>query len=128
MNIDWTHIVAAIGAATVGAVGTWLVKVWRAGYSAGKKDEGIRTLRSEFQNAMTDAIAKSEERFEEKVEELVSHFQETFQGLRQKINNVELDTERYFLRKDSFDDFRTEYRDDMRILMEKVDRLSGQRQ
>ena len=67
---------------------------------------------------MSEKFAKkiddAELRIEQKVEEGTSMFDETLKGLRQKINDVELDTEKYFLRKNEFDDFRKEYREDTR--------------
>lgn len=51
-------------------------------------------------------------------------FGETLKGLRQKINDVELDTERRFVAKDDFNDFREEYREDMRDLKKKIDAMA----
>ena len=52
----------------------------------------------------------------ESKEALVEQFKESFSGLRQKINDVELDAQKTFVNKDDFKEFREEYRDDMRDL------------
>ncbi len=54
--------------------------------------------------------------------ELANQFDETLKALRQKINDVELSTAKYFVAKGEFDDFRYEFREDMRDLKSKIDR------
>ena len=99
MNWEWAHAVAAIIGAIFGAVGGIFVGGYRVG---------------QIEGALQLSIAAGEKRIEAKLEEGVHDFDETLKGLRQKINDVELDTERRFLQKGEFDDFRKEYREDIR--------------
>lgn len=48
--------------------------------------------------------------------------------MRQKINDVELNSERRFLPKDDFGAFREEYREDMKRIFEKLDNLPRAKQ
>jgi hypothetical protein len=46
--------------------------------------------------------------------------------LRQKINDVELDSERRFLPKQEFHDFREEYRENTNRIFDKLDQITKQ--
>ena len=70
------------------------------------------------------AISESETKIEEKVDLARESFDETLKGLRQKINDVELNSERSFVAKGDFDDFRKEYREDMRDLKSSIAAIS----
>jgi hypothetical protein len=107
MNFEWLH--AVVAGALVGAASGIFAGGWRLGRIEGR-------LKLNFQ----EAIAVSEKRIEEKVDEARKSFDETLKGLRQKINDVELDSERRFLPKDDFNDFRDEYREDMRDLKDMI--------
>lgn len=72
--------------------------------------------------ALQEAVSMSEKQIESKIEEARQSFDETLKGLRQKINDVELDAERRFLLKNDFNDFREEYREDIRDLKALVGR------
>ena len=111
-GLEWAHAAAAIIGAMFGAAASIFTGGWRLGRIESR-------LKLHFQ----EAINESEKRIEEKVERAGSNFDETLKGLRQKINDVELDTERRFLLKDSFDDFREEYREDIRRIFDKLDHL-----
>lgn len=80
-------------------------------------DSKIRVLGDEMRKAMADHERASEGR----VDLLVEQFQESFNGLRRQIDNDRLYTEREFMRKEDFRDFRDEYREDMREIKEKID-------
>lgn len=111
MDLQWAHAVAAIlGVVAGGASG-----IFSAGWWMGRIEARMKL---HFQKSVTD----SEKRIEDKVEQVAVGFDETLKGLRQKINDVELDAERRFLLKNDFNDFREEYREDMRDLKALVGR------
>jgi uncharacterized protein YjbJ (UPF0337 family) len=113
MNIDWVHVVVALVSAIFGG-GTGLAAgVWRVARIEGK-------VKDDFKKC----IDETRDDIEAKVEALVGQFQDTFAALRQKINDVELQTERLFVSKSGFDEFRKEYREDMSSLMRKIDHIT----
>ena len=101
MDIQWMHAAAGILGALCGAIGGIFVGGYRVG-----KIEGKLTL----------SIAESEKRIEDKVDIATAAFDETLKGLRQKINDVEKDALLRYLPKEEFNDFRGEYREDIREL------------
>lgn len=114
MNLEWAHAFAAIIGAVFGMVGSIFTGGWRLGRIESR-------LKLHFEQAMNE----SERRIEEKLEEGRQAYDETLKGLRQKINDVELDTERRFVAKDDFNDFREEYREDMRDLKKSIADMSA---
>lgn len=105
MNLEWGHAFAAIVGALFGAISSIFTGGWRLGRIEPR-------LKLHFEQA----ISESEKRIEEKVDQARDAFDETLKGLRQKINDVELNSEKRFLPKEEFNDFRQEYREDMRDL------------
>jgi hypothetical protein len=105
MNLDWVHLIIGLISAVFGAAGGLIAGVWRIAHIE-------QSIREDFQKA----ISRTEHQIEGKVEALVTQFQDTFQALRQKINDVEMDTVKGYVAKGDFDDFRAEYREDMRDL------------
>jgi uncharacterized protein YktB (UPF0637 family) len=113
MNFEWIHVAIGIISAFIGAVGGLIAGVWRVAHIEQKMREDFKV-----------SIDKLKDDNETKVESLVGQFEESFKALRQKINDVELNTEKHFLSKDGFNDFRREYREDMNKLMEKIDAMN----
>jgi hypothetical protein len=105
MSLEWAHAFAVILGALLGAGAT----IFYCGRWVGRVEERLKTN-------FRKAIEESEKKIEERVVLAQTSFDETLKGFRQKINDVELDTERRFLQKGEFDDFRKEYREDMRDL------------
>ena len=70
----------------------------------------------ELRKAITQEIAEATHELHERMENETNHFDETLRGLREKINEVELHIERKFVDKEDFNDFRKEWREDMREL------------
>jgi len=48
-----------------------------------------------------------------------------FSAIRQKINDVEINAERSFVSKRDFDEWRSEYREDMRDLKQSIASIAG---
>lgn len=112
MNVEWAHALAAIIGALFGAAGS----IFTGGFRLGK-------IESRLKLHFNEAVSESEKRIEAKVGEAQHSFDETLKGLRQKINDVELETVRGFVAKGDFDDFRAEYREDMRDLKKSISEI-----
>lgn len=108
-DLEWAHAIAALLGAVGGAAGGIFAGGWRLGRIEGR-------LKLSFQAH----INESEKRIEDKVEQARDAFDETLKALRQKINDVELGTERNFVPKNDFEDFRKEYREDMRDIKASI--------
>lgn len=106
---DWLHAVTGLIGAFFGAAAGLITGVWRVARIE-------PAIRSDFEKGVDAA----EKRVESKMDATAQHFDETLKGLRQKINDVELSAERRFLLKDDFNDFREEYRQDMRDLKNRL--------
>ncbi len=104
-GFDLAHGLSAAAGALVGALGTIGAWVFKAG-GVGPK------MQAEFKSKVDAA----EKRIEDQMDAATQHFDETLRGLREKINAVELNTERHFLLKEDFNGFREEYREDIRDL------------
>lgn len=113
MNFEWIHVIIGIVSAIGGGGAGIVAGTWRVARIEGQ-------VREDFDKCIDEA----KENLEAKVEGLVEQFQETFSALRQKINDVELQTERQFVSKAGFDEFRKEYREDMANLMRKIDHIT----
>jgi hypothetical protein len=116
-GFDWWHALSGMVGATVGAGSTLLTWIIRAARME-------PTIRAEI----VAAEQRVEQKIDDKISEEIGHFRETLSGLREKINDVERDAEREFVRKKDFNDFRKEYREDMRDLKNNVARILGGQQ
>jgi hypothetical protein len=113
MNFEWAHVIIGFVSALAGGGAGLIAGVWRVAH-----------IEQELERGFQAKISAVKDGLEEKVESLVVQFEESFKGLRQKINDVELQTERLFMSKDGFNDFRKEYREDMQSLMKKIDHIT----
>lgn len=103
----------AFASALVGAVGGLIAGVWR-----------VARIEQEVRKDLTEQIDEAIRVHDDRLQAIAAQFDETLKGLRQKINDVELSTERHFVAKMDFDDFRKEYRVDMRDLKQSIAELS----
>lgn len=106
---EWLHLAIAVIALLAGGLGGLVARVWQVAQIEGRLKLHIKTC-----------ISDCEKRFEEKVARATDAFDETLKALRQKINDVELDMVKHFVAKGDFDDFRAEYREDMRDLKNSI--------
>ena|SRR5689334_3537557 len=120
-DLQWAHALAAIFGAIIGAVSAIFTIGWRLGQAESKISKDVKRSVDEAQPKLekkVDAINRSNEQskkmLEDRVDRAAKDFEDTLKGMRQKINDVELGTEREFVRKTDFFDFREEYRQDMR--------------
>jgi hypothetical protein len=110
---EWLHLAIALVSVFAGALGGLAAVVWRIARIEGRMKLCFKT-----------DLSECEKRFAQKVEKATEAFDETLKGLRQKINDVELETVRGFVAKGDFDDFRAEYREDMRDLKNSIAQIT----
>lgn len=111
----------------ISVTGGWLVGIWRWGRNSAKEEQAVKddytgkiiAVREEVRTAMT-AFAKDADN---RNDALIDQFKETLDGLRRQMDQNTLDTEKFFLRKEDFKEFREEYRQNTRRIFEKLDSL-----
>jgi hypothetical protein len=117
---EWIDIAIKAAIALSGGIGGLFIGVWKWGRSSGKAeaagDAKISALREEMRTSMATQATKSEAR----TDLLVEQFKETFDGIRRQIDEHRYYTEKDFLKKEDFKDFREEYREDMRDLKASI--------
>ena len=92
-------------------------------YSAGRKSaEREQRIKDELREEIVLMGSSSDAKINKSKDE----FGETLHGLRQKINDVELEAERRYLLKDDFKEFRDEYRENTNRLFDKLEQISRQ--
>lgn len=109
INLEWAHVIFAGAGAIVGAVGGLIAGVWKVAH-----------VEQEIRKDCSQEIAEAAHELGGKLSDIASQFDETLKGLRQKINDVELEMVKGFVAKGDFDDFRAEYREDMRDLKNSI--------
>ena len=117
---EWIEIALKAGIALAGGVSGLFFGVWKWGKSSGKAEQAVKNqitaLREEVRKEMAAQVTKSEAR----TDLLVEQFKETFDGIRRQIDEHRYYTEKDFLKKEDFKDFREEYREDMRDLKASI--------
>src|SRR6266436_1905528 len=122
MSVEWVHIALIVDGWMVGAAVGIISGTWKFASTVARMDRDIRKEFSDREARLYEKIAGAIADREAKLSELSYQFDETLKALRQKINDVELSTSKYFVAKGEFDDFRSEFRVDMRDLKSKIDR------
>src|SRR5437879_4553368 len=121
---EWIEIAIKAVIALAGGIGGLFLGVWKWGRSSGKAevagDAKISALRDEMRTAMATQATKSEAR----TDLLVEQFKETFDGIRRQLDEHRYYTEKDFLKKEDFKDFREEYREDMRDIKTAIANIS----
>ncbi len=122
MSVEWVHIALIVAGWMIGAAIGLVAGTWKFAVTIAKIDKEIRKDFTDRESKLYDKIAGAIADREAKLSELAYQFDETLKALRQKINDVELSTSKYFVARNEFDDFRSEFREDMRDLKSKIDR------
>lgn len=124
-GFDWSHSIAGVIGAALGAISGFVASIWRVARIE-------PTIRMDFEASLKAAeqrmgqkIETAEQKAEEKLDGLVGQFHEAFAGMRQKINDVELGAERTFVSKRDFEEWRGEYREDMRDLKQSIANIAS---
>lgn len=121
---NWQHLGLQAGVPFLSAMGGWLLGIWRWGRASAKQEQAVKddyddkisALREEVRKSMAAQVQGAEDR----QENLVNQFKEAFDGLRRQHDDHKLDVEKRFMLKDDFQNFREEYREDMRDLKASV--------
>lgn len=130
---DWVKSAAQIAAPLITGIAGLFLGTWQAGKRQGKQesdaeaklkaeiakelDAKIEGFKAEMRTAVAEALEANEA--------FIKSVGDSFSALRQKINDVELETERRFLPRASFDSFVEEYRENQRRTDDKLDKLLG---
>ena len=113
MSAEWINVVIGFLSLFLGIIGGLIAGVWR-----------IARIEGRLKLYMQSTIASFEQKFADKLDSSVSVFDETLKGLRQKLNDVEMDSIRLYVQKSDFNEFRAEYREDMRDIKHSLDVLN----
>ncbi len=119
MNPEWTNVIIGLVSLIFGGLGGLIGGVWRVA-----KIEGH--LKLYFKKNLDQFETKSDEtdrKLEDKMDRTINAFGETVRALREKINLVEKDMIQNYVAKEDFNDFRIEYREDMRDLKKKIEQI-----
>lgn len=124
---DWTRTALEAGGAIASGLFGILVGIWRAGRESALREQSVKDDYTGkigvLEEDMQRALAVHEKAAAARLELLVEQFKESFVGLRRQIDDDRLHTEREFLRKEDFKDFREEYREDMRDIKKSLNGL-----
>lgn len=121
---EWTEVAIKAGISLVSGFGGLILGVWKWGRSSAKAEQAVKddydakiaALRHEVRTDM----ASMEKGSNASREALVDQFQESFAGIRRQLDEHRFYTEKDFMKKEDFRDFREEYREDMRDLKASI--------
>ena len=127
---EWADLAIKAGISLASGFGGMILGAWQWGRSSAKKehavkddyDTKIRTLREEMRIAMVTHAQKADDG----KDLLTDQFKEAFEGLRRQMDEHRYYTEKDFMKKEDFRDFREEYRDDMRDLKASIASIARQ--
>jgi hypothetical protein len=128
-DFDWTRIAAEAGIAAFSAVGGAVLTAWKWGRGSAKEEQSIKDdydakitgLREEVRKDM----ASLEKTTIQSRDMLVDQFKESFEGIRRQFDEHKFYTEKDFVRKDDFKEFREEHREDLRDIKKSLDGVKG---
>lgn len=126
-DLDWQHVALQAGLSLLSGAGGMFFGIWKWGRRSAQQEQAVKDdynakideLREQTRLSMTSYEKSADARNDL----LVEQFKESFDGIRRQIDENKLETEKYFLRKDDFKEFREEYRQDMRRIFDKLDNL-----
>ncbi|SRR6266446_160708 len=124
MLVEWVHIVLIVAGWIVGAAVGLVAGTWKLASTVARIEKDIRRDFSDRESKLYEKIAGAIADREAKLGDLANQFDETLKGLRQKINDVELSTIKNFVARNEFDDFRSEYREDMRDIKKGINDMN----
>ena len=121
---DWHSLSLQGGISLLSGAGGWLLGIWKLGRDSAKKEQSVKddydgkinALREEVRTAMAAHAQKTDDG----KDLLVSQFKESFEGIRRQLDEHRFYTEKDFMKKEDFRDFREEYREDMRELKANI--------
>jgi glucan phosphorylase len=121
---EWVDVALKTGISLVSAIGGLGLGLWKWGRSTAEDEQAVKNdytsriaaLREEMRTAMGEQAKHSGSR----TDLLVEQFKESFDGIRRQIDEHRYYTEKDFLKKEDFRDFREEYREDMRDIKNAI--------
>ncbi len=126
---DWPQLALGAASSLLSGLGGLLLGVWRAGRKSAKREQAVKDDYTAkigvLEDDMNAALTAHEKASRLRLEALVEQFKESFNGMRRQIDDERLHTEREFMRKEDFKDFREEYRQDMRDIKESIKDLGN---
>lgn len=133
---DWVKNAAQAVAPLITGIAGLFLGTWQAGKKQGKReadaetklkadmaketDAKIEGFKAEMRTALAEALEANET--------FIKSVGDSFQALRQKINDVELKAAETYLEKEEFKDWREEYREDVRDLKDMIGKVGATRQ
>lgn len=115
-DIDWGRAaIEAAASAASGLVGL-VIGAWKFGRSGA---QGEARLREE----LIEMIAQQDKRATARSDLLTEQFRETLDGIRRQMDELRYYTEKRFLAKEDFAEFRNEYRENNNRMNDKLDAL-----
>lgn len=129
VETEWGKLAIDAGTSLVSGLVGLIIGAWKWGRNSVQAEQAvkddynskIRALREEVRTSMSTQAQKSSDANDL----LVSQFKESFEGMRRQIDEHRFYTERDFVKKEDFKDFREEYRDDMRDLKAAIANITS---
>lgn len=119
-DIDWGRAaMEAAASAASGLVGL-VIGAYRFGRSGAKAETKLR-------DEVLAMIRKQEQEADARQDLLVGQFRETLEGIRRQIDELRYYSEKRYMLKEDFTEFRTEYREDTRRMNDKLDQIIANR-
>ena len=123
-DLDWVKIaIEAASPLISGTIGV-IVGAWRGGRRSAQHDQRVKEDYERQIDELRDETRKSMGAYEKAAtarnDLFAEQAKEAFAGIRRQIDELRLDTEKRFLPKNDFADWRKEYREDMRDLKESI--------
>lgn len=117
---DWAELAIKAMVGLAGAVGGLFLGVWRWGHNSAVAKQSIKNQIAAVREEVRAEMTAHAQKVENGTDLLVSQFKESFDGIRRQIDEHRFYTEKDFMKKEDFRDFREEYREDMRDLKASI--------
>lgn len=115
-DIDWGRAVIEAAASAATGLAGLVIGAWKFGRAGAKAEANLR-------EELVAMIATQEKQAVARTELLVEQFRETLEGIRRQMDELRYYSEKRFLAKEDFAEFRAEYREDNRRMNDKLDAL-----
>lgn len=119
-GVEWIEIALKAGIALSGGIGGLFIGIWKWGRSSAKAEQAVKNQITALREEVRKEMAAHVQKIEDGHDDLVNHFEESFNGIRRQIDEHRYYTEKDFMKKDDFKNFREEYREDMRDLKASI--------
>jgi tRNA splicing ligase len=117
---EWIEAAIKAAFALSGGIGGLFIGVWKWGRSSAKAEQAVKNQITALREEVRKEMAAHVRKIEDGHDDLVNHFEESFNGIRRQFDEHKYYTEKDFMKKEDFKDFREEYREDMRDLKASI--------